>query len=76
MFGRPGGRYNNLVYHLPVVKHYGNLSIVHLEMINILVARLGTKKLVLVKYDNEAVVQILTSGRTRHPFLASYARNI
>ena len=59
-----GGRYKNLVYHLPVVKQYANLSIVHLEMINILVAvrifgHSWHKKLVLVKCDNEAVVQVL-----------------
>ena len=77
-----GGRYDeNLVYHLPVVKHYGNLSIVHLEMINILVAvrifvHIWHRKLVLVKCDNEAVVQVLTSGKTRDPFLAACARNI
>ena len=71
-----GGRYENLVYHLPVVKHY--LSIIHLEMINILVAvrifgHIWHRKLVLVKCDNEAVVQVLTSGKSRDPFLAAFA---
>ena len=33
-----GGRCGHLVYHLPIVKHYANLTIVHLEMVNILVA--------------------------------------
>ena len=33
-----GGRWENLVYHLPLPNHYKNLGIVQLEMINILVA--------------------------------------
>ena len=32
------GRWDNKVYHLPIVKHYKNLHITQLEMINILVA--------------------------------------
>ena len=76
-----GGRYQSWVYHLPVVRHYRNLSIVHLGMINILVAlRIFPpswhRKQVLIRCDNEAVVQVLKSGRTRDPFLATCARNI
>ena len=76
-----GGRFKNFVYHLPVVRHYRNLSIVHLEMINILVAikvfgHMWHRQLILVKCDNDAVVQVLTSGKTRDPFLATCARNI
>ena len=33
-----GGRCDKVVYHVPIPKHYKNLAIVHLEMINILVA--------------------------------------
>ena len=33
-----GGRWDNFVYHLSIPKHYQNLTIVHLEMVNILVA--------------------------------------
>ena len=76
-----GGRFKNFVYHLPVVRHYTNLSIVHLEMINILVAirvfgHMWHRQLIQVKCDNDAVVQVLNSGRTRDPFLATCARNI
>ena len=76
-----GGRFKNFVYHLPVVRHYRNLSIVHLEMINILVAikvfgHMWHRQLILVKCDNDAVVQVLTSGKTKDPFLATCARNI
>ena len=75
------GRYQNLVYHLPIVKHYQNLSIVHLEMINILVAirvfgHIWHRQLILVNCDNDAVVQVLNLGRTRDPSLATCARNI
>ena len=56
-------------------------SIVHLEMLNVLVAdRLfkgsWEKKLIHVRCDNLAVVQVLTSGATRDPYLAAIARNI
>ena len=76
-----GGKFKNFVYHLPVVRHYRNLSIVHLEMINILVAikvfgHMWHRQLILVKCDNDAVVQVLTSGKTKDPFLATCARNI
>ena len=58
-----------------------NLTIVHLEMVNILVAvrvfaHLWSKHRILVKCDNPAVVHVLTTGRTRDAFLAACARNI
>ena len=64
-----------------MVKHYKQLSIVHLEMINILVAirvfsHMWHRQLILVKCDNDAVVQVLNAGRTKDPFLATCARNI
>ena len=69
------------MYHLPIVKHYQNLLIVHLEMINILVdtrvfGHIWHRQLILVKCDNDALVQVLNSGRTRDPFLATCARKI
>ena len=50
-------------------------------MINILVVikvfgHMWHRQLILVKCDNDAVVQVLKSGRTRDPFLATCARNI
>ena len=76
-----GGRCDNLVYHLALPLGYNNLNIVHLEMVNILLAvrlfgKCWSKTRVLVKCDNEAVVQVLTSGRTRDAFLAACARNV
>ena len=76
-----GGTWGRFVYHLPLENHLKNLGIVHLEMINILVAlRIFApswhQKAILVRCDNNAVVQVLTSGKTRDPFLATCARNI
>ena len=33
-----GGYCGNLVYHLPIQRAYNNWTIVHLEMVNILIA--------------------------------------
>ena len=57
-----------------------NWSIVQLEMVNILLAvRLfqahWAGKKVLIKCDNEAVVSVLRSGKTRDPYLGACARN-
>ena len=76
-----GGRWSRFVYHLPIIRGFMNFSIVHLEMVNILLAvRLfqvhWSGRKVLVKCDNEAVVSVLRSGRTRDPYLGACARNI
>ena len=62
--GGGGGCCNNLVYHLPIMKGFAILDIVHLEMVNIvmalrLFARLWSGTKVLVKCDNDAVVKVL-----------------
>ena len=64
-----GGRCENKVYHLKIPKHYNNLGIVQLEMVNILVAVrlfgcMWQHKRVLIKCDNMAVVQVLKTGKT------------
>ena len=58
-----------------------NWSIVHLEMVNILIAirlfkPLWSTRKVLIKCDNEAVVSVLKTGKTRDPYLAACARNV
>ena len=68
-----GGRWGNLVYHVPIRKNYMNLAITQLETLNTLVAvRLFAaywhRKTVHIKCDNLAAVQVLTSGKTRDPF--------
>ena len=76
-----GGCWSNVVYHLTIQKGYANLGIVHLEMVNILVAlrvygRMWKGKRILVKCDNDAVVHVLASGKTRDPYLGACARNV
>ena len=76
-----GGRWGNKVYHLPIVNQFKNLAITQLEMVNILVAvklfaRDWQKRKICVKCDNLAVVQVLSKGKTKDPFLGACARNI
>ena len=73
-----GGRVENCVYHLPLEKGYQGCTVVHIEMVNILVAfRLfGSGRKILVKCDNQAVVEVLKSGRMKDPYLSACARNI
>ena len=57
------------------------MGIVHLEMINILVAirtwaTLWQGKNIRIHCDNPAVVSVLTTGKTRDVLLAAIARNI
>ena len=76
-----GGCCGSLVYHLPIQRGHNNWTIVHLEMVNILIAmrlfqRQWASRRVLIRCDNEAVVSVLRTGRTRDPYLAACARNI
>ena len=76
-----GGCCDNIVYHVPIPLGYEQFTIVHLEMVNILVALklFGQKwkgNRVLIKCDNQAVVLVLRSGKARDPFLGACARNI
>ena len=76
-----GARCGNQVYALPIPLGYMDLNIVHLEMLNILVAlrvwnSTWAKSKVCIACDNEAVVHVLNSGKTRDLTLAAIARNI
>ena len=76
-----GGCWGNLIYHVPIEKHYQNLAITQLEMLNILVALRIFKQFwhgqkILVKCDNMAVVQVLQTGKVKDPFLGTCARSI
>jgi len=79
-----GGNFQNYVYACPINRHtnINNVDlIVHLEMLNILIAlrlwvsHFKSKRLVIY-CDNLAVVYILQSGKTRDNFLAAVARNV
>ena len=63
-----GGVWGNVVCNLPIPLGFRNMSIVHLEMVNILLAvkifsKLWTGKCVLIRCSNQAVVSVLQSGR-------------
>ena len=76
-----GARCGNQVYALSLPLGYMDMNIVHLEMLNILVAlrvwnHAWAKSRIRIACDNAAVVQVLNSGRTRDLTLAAIARNI
>ena len=76
-----GGRCGWFVYHLPIICGFRKWTIVHLEMVNIflalrLLSQLWSTKKILIHCDNQAVVTVLKSGKTRDAFLAASARNI
>ena len=70
-----------MVYHLPIPLGFKGLNIVHLEMLNILVAiklfcTHWKRMNILIYGGNFAVVTVLRSGRARDPYLAACACNI
>ena len=76
-----GGRCGLMVYHLPIIQVMPGWTIVHLEMVNIMVATKiwsahWANKRISIKCDNQAVVQVLNSSRTRDPILATIMRNV
>ena len=76
-----GGRCGRYIYHLPIARGFMSWSIVHLEMVNILIAIrlfkfLWKGRKVLIKCDNEAVVLVLKTGRTRDQYLAACGHNV
>ena len=76
-----GARWGQKVYALSIPVGYNHYNIVHLEMINILVAvRTWAEdwrgRTLLVHCDNAAVVSVLQSGATKDLTLAAIARNI
>ena len=77
-----GGVWANRVYASPIIQlTQFDLQIVHLEMLNILVALRIWKKfwrhsIVSIFCDNKAVVQVAESGKTKDPYLAACIRNI
>ena len=68
----------DLVYYSSVPLGFRSINIVHLEMVNILLAvkvfaQAWYTRNVLVKCDNMAVVTVLRSGRARDPSLGRVA---
>ena len=77
-----GGVWDNRVYASPNIGIPGfELKIVHLEMINVLIAirvwaNYWRHKKVTFFCDNMAVVQVVQSGKTKDPMLAACIRNM
>ena len=72
---------DNEVYAVPIEFGFRDYQIVHLEMLNKLVAlRLWAqrwyKKRIIIHCDKQAVVIVINSGKTRDPILAAITRNI
>ena len=76
-----GGAFHNEVYALPIPLGFKDYDIVHLEILNIVVAlkiwaNKWKDKKIEIKCDNMAVVDVIRSGRARDQILAKCARNI
>ena len=76
-----GAVFHNMGYSLPLPKGFMGYSIVHLEILNIVVAckvwaSHWANKRIKIWCDNQAVVEVLTTGRCKDNTLAVCARNI
>ena len=76
-----GGCFADEVYTLAIPLGYKNYTMVRLEIVNIVVAlklwgSIWKDKVIEIKCDNMAVVDVLRSGKARHAILATCARNI
>ena len=77
-----GAVWNSKVYACPIIHTVKeHLTIVYYEMLNVLIAvRVWAPDLyrskVIVHCDNNAVVQVITTGKTKDQFLATCIRSI
>ena len=76
-----GGVCQNMVYALPIPLGFMQYSIVHLEILNLVVAiklwaSVWRDKVIEIKCDNMAVVEVIRTGWARDKILATCARNI
>ena len=76
-----GAIFDHQVHSLPLPSNWRDLNIAYTELVNILVALKvwhvqweGSS--LLIRCDNQAVVSVLTTGKTREPVMAKYTRNI
>ena len=70
-----------MVYALPIPLGFMQYSIVHLKILNLIVAlkiwsSVWQDKITEIKCNNMAVVEVIKTGRARDPILATCARNI
>ena len=72
-----GAVFHNMVYSLPLPRGYMCYAIVNLEILNIVVAcKIWANKRIQIWCDNQAVVEVLTTGKCKDKTLAVCARNI
>ena len=76
-----GGVFHDMIYTLPLPRGFKSYSIVHLEILNIVVALkiwapIWKDLTIEIKCDNMAVVEVLNTGCARDVILATCARNI
>ena len=76
-----GGCFKNMVYTIPLPLGFKNYSIVHLEMLNIVVTLkvwgpMWTDARIQIHCDKLTVVQVLTSGGSTDSILSTCAQNI
>ena len=76
-----GGHFGSMVYSLPIPLGFMDYTIVHLEILNIVVAAKiwvthWSNQKVQIFCDNMAVVEVLTTGKTRDKTLATCSRNL
>ena len=75
-----GGIYDNMVYSLPL-ESQNILHITQIECLNIIVAikiwaKIWTNKRISIFCDNLAVVEVLSTGKTKDSYLGTCARNV
>ena len=76
-----GAYFNDQIYAIPLVRGYNHFHIVQLEMLNVLVAiRVWANqwrgKTIVIACDNQAVVLVINTGKTKDVVLSAIARNI
>ena len=76
-----GAYFDKMVYALALPDCFKQFHITQPEMLNVIVALKAwayywQDKKIKLYCDNMAVVEVITSGKTRDPFLATCARNI
>ena len=76
-----GGHFGSMVYSLSIPLGFRDYTIVHLELLNIVVAakiwaQHWSNQKIQIFCDNMAVVEVLTTGKTRDVTLATCARSL
>ena len=76
-----GGHFGSMVYSLPIPLGFMKYIIIHLEILNIVVAAKiwashSSNQKIHIFCDNMAVAEVLTTGRTRETILATCSRNL